>query len=206
MPRRSLLLMVIDATVRLDEPSDPGFVELGERLDPRPRGQRDGRLHLRIGGEDDELLVFCTTSRSCRRGRDTRSCTAPALPRPRGCGPAAHAGWAGCARPRVRCTAGAAPRWADPSCTLRGDRSHADVEIALVGHLHPGQVGGRAIGEVPDHRGHDDDDSHGHRHPGAASTSRERSSFEHACHLSLVWRKRVGVEPTSSLSRAGHRI
>src|SRR2546429_9265034 len=45
--RPTLLVVVVDPTVRLDEPDDPVVVELVARVDARPRGQRDPALHRR---------------------------------------------------------------------------------------------------------------------------------------------------------------
>src|SRR5688572_8834538 len=48
-PEAPTLLVVVDPTVRLDEPHDPLLVELVERVQPRPRGEGDSRFHARIG-------------------------------------------------------------------------------------------------------------------------------------------------------------
>src|SRR5438093_1347531 len=47
------LLVVVDATVGLDETSDAPLVELVQRIDPRPRRQRDRVLHPGIRREND---------------------------------------------------------------------------------------------------------------------------------------------------------
>src|SRR5256885_8610867 len=44
-------------TVRLDVADDPRLVEVPERVEARPRGERDPALHRGIGREDDILIV-----------------------------------------------------------------------------------------------------------------------------------------------------
>src|SRR2546430_9062597 len=56
-PRPTLLVVVVDPTVRLDEPDDPLLVELVERVDARPRGQRDPALHRRVRRQDHVVGV-----------------------------------------------------------------------------------------------------------------------------------------------------
>src|SRR5690348_5277640 len=51
-------LVMIDPPVGLDEPRDAGSIELIERVDTRPRGQRDACLHARVRSEDDVLGVL----------------------------------------------------------------------------------------------------------------------------------------------------
>src|SRR5262249_51462933 len=50
---RLLRRMVVDTTIGLDESPDPARVERRQGLDPRPRRERDRRLHVRQGRQDD---------------------------------------------------------------------------------------------------------------------------------------------------------
>src|SRR5262249_51233615 len=51
------LFVMVDADVRIDEPSNTRVVELLHRVDPCPRGQRDLGLHSRVRRENDVLVV-----------------------------------------------------------------------------------------------------------------------------------------------------
>src|SRR5207237_10139014 len=51
------LLVMVDPTVRLDEADDPRLVEVLERVEARPRGEREPAPHRGIGREDDILIV-----------------------------------------------------------------------------------------------------------------------------------------------------
>src|SRR5262249_19531649 len=51
-------LVMINSPVGLDEPRDTRSVELIERIDACPCGERDARLHAGIRGEDDVLRIL----------------------------------------------------------------------------------------------------------------------------------------------------
>src|SRR5262245_5866878 len=57
-PTMARLLVVIDATVGLDEPGDALGVEFLQGVDARPCRERDATLHRRIGSEDDVAVVL----------------------------------------------------------------------------------------------------------------------------------------------------
>src|SRR5436853_428764 len=54
----SLPRVVVDATVSSDEPLDTSLVHLVQRLQPRPRGERDPLRHRRIRREDNLARVL----------------------------------------------------------------------------------------------------------------------------------------------------
>src|SRR5437762_1278546 len=156
-PRPTLLLVVVDPTVRLDEPDDPLLVELLERVDARPRGQRDPALHRRVRRQDhvpvvapydraellDELRAFTIVL-------DEHAAVLEVVHLER-------------LRNRARVHA---PRRDVRQVWARGRRvgivglmrdvGGRDVEVPLVGHLHTGQVRGGPVGEVSDDHGDDD--------------------------------------------------
>src|SRR5262245_36501117 len=57
-PYTVALLVVVDATVGLDEPPDAFAVELVQRVDARPRGERNRVGHLGVWREDHLLVVL----------------------------------------------------------------------------------------------------------------------------------------------------
>src|SRR5262245_13681090 len=51
-------LVMIDPPVGLDEPRHARGVELVERVDTRPRSERDARFHAGVRSEDDVLGIL----------------------------------------------------------------------------------------------------------------------------------------------------
>ena len=137
-----LPLVMVDATVRLDEPDRRASRRApSNRSEPGPRGERDPRLHARVRRQDHVLVVLRARWRAaCPPARGTCSCTARPRRRPRGCAPAARAGWAGCARPRARCTAGAGPTSGGRSCRRRaGSEAVWMCRLPWSGNCSPGR-------------------------------------------------------------------
>src|SRR5436853_676390 len=58
----SLPLVVVDPTVRLDEPDDPLLVELLEAVQPRPGRERDAGLHAGVRRQEHVLVVLADDS------------------------------------------------------------------------------------------------------------------------------------------------
>src|SRR5437899_3028105 len=55
---RALALVVVDADVGFDEAVDPGLVEVIELVEPRPGRERDRRVHIGVGRQDQVHVFF----------------------------------------------------------------------------------------------------------------------------------------------------
>src|SRR5436853_598801 len=63
----SLPRVVVDPTVRSDEPLDARLVDTVQDLEAGPRGQRDPARHRRIGREDDLRRILAHDARELVR-------------------------------------------------------------------------------------------------------------------------------------------
>src|SRR5437879_3149623 len=69
----SLPRVVVDPTVRSDEPLDARLVDTVQGLEAGPRGQRDPARHRRIGREDDLCRILAHDARELVRDVRTRA-------------------------------------------------------------------------------------------------------------------------------------
>src|SRR5262245_23560401 len=156
------LLVMVDADVRIDEPFDPRLVELLHRVDPCPRRQRDLGLHPRIRRKHNVLVIALYDRLQLRD--DLRALAVVlrdhaavlqvvhlelAVDGPRVDAPRRNVRQMRSRRRRIR-------------VVRHVRRIHArDVEVPLVGHLGPGEVRLRPIGEVADDDRHQHDSGDG---------------------------------------------